>query len=70
LVSNFAINDLKGNIPKFVANAGASYHAGIFTNLKKTMDEMSKNKTLPTLDNKPLKNSTPYEEHKSTSSGK
>jgi hypothetical protein len=48
-VQNFAVNDLKGSIPKFVTNSGASYHAQIFTNLKKKLDEMKKEGTLPVL---------------------
>ena len=48
-VTSFAINDLKGSIPKFVANAGASNHSGIFNNLKKKLDQMDKNGTLPTV---------------------
>lgn len=52
LVKNYAVNDLKGSIPKFVITAGASTHAGVFTNLKKTLDEMKKNGTLPVVKSK------------------
>lgn len=47
---NFAINDLKGSIPKFVINAGASTHAQLFTNMKKKLEEMKSNGTLPKID--------------------
>jgi hypothetical protein len=50
---NFAINDLKGSIPKFVINAGASTHAQLFTNMKKKLEEMKTNGTLPKIDESP-----------------
>mmetsp|Transcript_14993 Transcript_14993/g.13160 ORF Transcript_14993/g.13160 Transcript_14993/m.13160 type:complete len:80 (+) Transcript_14993:150-389(+) len=46
-VSSFAVNDLKGSIPKFVINAGSSNHSSIFTNLKKTICEIEKKEALP-----------------------
>ena len=50
LVQNYAINDLKGMIPKFAINASASTHVNIFTNLKKLLDKMSKGGELPSKD--------------------
>ena len=38
-----AINDLKGSIPKFVINAGASTHSGLLLNFKNKLDELKKN---------------------------
>ena len=35
-----AINDLKGIIPKFVINAGASTHTNLLVNIKKKLEEM------------------------------
>lgn len=45
-LTNFSINDLKGSIPKFMINAGASTHSQIFVNFQKKMDEMKKAGTL------------------------
>ena len=42
-VINMAINDLKGSIPKFVINAGASTHSGLLLNFKNKLDELKKN---------------------------
>jgi len=41
LLKNYAINDLKGIIPKFIINAGASTHGNLLTNFKKELDELN-----------------------------
>lgn len=51
---SFAVNDLKGNIPKFVVNAGASTYATTLNNLKRSLEEMDKNGTLPNIKSKHL----------------
>ena len=40
MVVNMAVNDLKGIIPKFVINAGASTHTNLLVNFKKKLEEL------------------------------
>ena len=47
-VINFAINDYRGNVPKFVLNAGAVTQAEVFKKLIAQMDKSKEDGSLPT----------------------
>jgi hypothetical protein len=48
IVKNYAVNDLKGSIPKFVVNAGASTHRDQFIRLRTLLDKMNESGDLKT----------------------
>jgi hypothetical protein len=48
LMKNLAINDLKGSLPKFIANAGALAHRQSLVSLRKLVDEKIEKGQFPT----------------------
>lgn len=47
IVKNYAINNLKGMIPKIVITAAAAPHANIFINLRNKLSKMESDGQLP-----------------------